>query len=356
MNQEKQERIKACLQELSTLLYEEADKSKLIDLEGIEKTVCSQVLELVSPEIALFLSNKKLEQSFGKTRKIKSLVGELTLKAKQLQRLGLKARSRLSPLLQKCCLRLSANESYQKAEIEIEALTGVKVGHSTQQKLVLSQDFQLPLALQAVSEVSVDGGKIRLRGQAKAGCHWRDYKTVRLQGIYYGAFFDDNQSLVDYVNSQRLVNPLVCLGDGHDGVWNLVREFGKPENFERWEILDWYHLKENLYKIGGSLKRLKAAENFLWQGQIDNTQALFIHCRGKQVKNFITYLNKHRSRIVNYSYYQAEELCSIGSGAVESAIKQIGARIKISGAQWNVESVNQILSVRCAYLNGLLAI
>ncbi|MBC1221918.1 hypothetical protein [Nostoc sp. UCD121] len=22
--------------------------------------------------------------------------------------------------------------------------------------------------------------------------YWRDYKTVRLQGIYYGAFFDDN--------------------------------------------------------------------------------------------------------------------------------------------------------------------
>ena len=41
MNQNKQERIKACLQELSTLLYEEVDKSKLTDLEGIEKTVRS---------------------------------------------------------------------------------------------------------------------------------------------------------------------------------------------------------------------------------------------------------------------------------------------------------------------------
>ncbi len=62
MSQEKQERIKACLQELATLLYSEADKSQLIDLEGIEKTVRTQVLELVSPEIALFLSNKKPEQ------------------------------------------------------------------------------------------------------------------------------------------------------------------------------------------------------------------------------------------------------------------------------------------------------
>jgi hypothetical protein len=84
---------------------------------------------------------------------------------------------------------------------------------------------------------------------------------VRLQSIYYGAFFDENQSLVDYVNA---------------------------------------------------------------------------------------YLDKHQTRIVNYSYYQAEQLCSIGSGA--------GVRIKISGAQWKIDSVKHILSVRCAYLNGLFAI
>jgi hypothetical protein len=89
-----------------------------------------------------------MEQTTGRkvsqTRKVKTLLGELTLKAKQLQRLGLKPRSRLSPLLQKCCLRLSAKESYQKAEVEIEALTGVKVGHRTQEKLVVEQDWELP--------------------------------------------------------------------------------------------------------------------------------------------------------------------------------------------------------------------
>ena len=87
--------------------------------------------------------------------------------------------------------------------------------------------------------------------------------------------------------------------------------------------MDWYHLKENLYKVGGSLKRLKAASTLLWQDQVEETKALFHHCRGKQVKNFIAYLEKHRSRIVNYSYYQAEQLCSIGSGAVESAINPL---------------------------------
>jgi hypothetical protein len=62
MTPDKQERIKACLRELATLLYSEADKSKLTDLEGIEKTVRSQILEHVGPEIALFLSNRQQEQ------------------------------------------------------------------------------------------------------------------------------------------------------------------------------------------------------------------------------------------------------------------------------------------------------
>ena len=53
----------------------------------------------------------------------------------------------------------------------------------------------------------------------------------------------------------------------------------------------------------------------------------------------------------NYDYYQTEGICSIGSGAVESTIKQIDRRLKISGAQWNESNVSQVLKHRCAYLN-----
>lgn len=62
MTTDKQERIEACIQELAVLLYEDADKSQLQDLESIEKTVRRQILERVSPEIAIFLSNKRQEQ------------------------------------------------------------------------------------------------------------------------------------------------------------------------------------------------------------------------------------------------------------------------------------------------------
>jgi hypothetical protein len=76
----------------------------------------------------------------------------------------------------------------------------------------VEEDWELPQGKQAVCEVRVDGGKVRLGGKPQPGWYWRDYKTLRLQGIYDGVFFDNNQSLVDYVNSQSLVNPLMCLG------------------------------------------------------------------------------------------------------------------------------------------------
>jgi hypothetical protein len=66
---EKQKRLKVCLQELATLLYEETDKSKLNDLESIEKTVRSVMLEQVSPNIALFLSNKQQKLESAKLEK-----------------------------------------------------------------------------------------------------------------------------------------------------------------------------------------------------------------------------------------------------------------------------------------------
>lgn len=281
-------------------------------------------------------------------------MGKLRVRQHQAEQLGLKRHSRISGGLEKACLRLSANESFQAAEADIAALTGIAVGHSTQQRLVGRQSFEFPEAKQGVSEMSIDGGKVRQRDLKDTDSPRRDYKAVRLQGIYYAAFYQDNDSLVDYVNAQRLLSPLVCLGDGHDGVWNLFSEIATCES--RCEILEWYHLKENIYKVGASLKRLAEAESLLWHGQVEAAKALFADCRRKQARNFEAYLTKHRTRIVNYAYYQTEQLCSIGSGAVESAVKQIGRRLQISGARWKIACVNPMLSLRCAYLNGQLAI
>ncbi len=134
-------------------------------------------------------------------------------------------------------------------------------------------------------------------------------------------------------------------------IWNLFREIGEEQ--ERIEILDWYHLIENLYKVGGSFHRIEEVKCFLWKGEVDDAISCFEGWSEPQVENFITYLNKHKHRIVNYGYFQ-EEGISIGSGSGSSQVKQIGFRVKIAGASWNSGNVPQVLRHRCAYPNGSL--
>ena len=96
-----------------------------------------------------------------------------------------------------------------------------------------------------------------------------------LDNVYSGASFQNNQDLIDATNSQKLLHPMYCLGDGQAGIWNIFKEIG--DNEQRQEILDWYHLKENLYNVGGLIKRLKLAETMLWQGKVDEVINLFIN-------------------------------------------------------------------------------
>lgn len=279
------------------------------------------------------------------------------MRRRQLEKLGVEAKSRISPLLQKCCLCLSANESFSQAEQDLFLLTGMKVGHSTLQRQVYREKEHLdfPDSPVAINEVCLDGGKVRLRTESLGEkCEWRDYQAARLSSVYYGATFRRKEELTAWIDSQVLTNPLICLGDGHSGVWNLFSRIATTQ--QRHEILDWFHLKENLFKVGGSLKRLRRVEAFLWRGEIEQAIALFRQECPKRARKFLAYVEKHRHRLVNYELVQTEHHISIGSGAVESAIKQIDRRLKISGSQWNPGSVSPMLRLRCAYLNGQLAI
>lgn len=197
--------------------------------------------------------------------------------------LKVKSHTQISPYLETCCVRSSANVSYENAAKDVEFFTGIRIPAKTQQRLVHRQEFSLPALTNEVKELSnevkelsVDGGKVRLRTPVGEACIWRDYKAVRLHGQATGAWFQDNAALVEWVLAQPLASPLTCIGDGHDGVWNIIKELASAEH--RREILDWYHLRENLYKVGGSLKRLRQAEALLWRGIVDAALNLFQNC------------------------------------------------------------------------------
>ena len=179
----------------------------------------------------------------------------------------MKPHTQISGHLEKCCLLLSANESYERAEQDIEVLTGMRISHSTQQRLVHRHSFPQAVVREPVEELSIDGGKVRLRRPKGEPCIWNDYKAVTLHGQATAAYFKENSALVDWVNHQPKAEIFSCLGDGHDGIWNLFSQIGTQK--QRYEILDWFHLMENLHKVGGSLKRLERVETFLWQGKVD---------------------------------------------------------------------------------------
>ena len=169
-----------------------------------------------------------------------SIVGKIKITTSQAEKLQLGIRKRRSPYLEKCCLLIASNQSYQRGEEDLEKLTGIKVSHSTLQRMVVKEEWSEVEVSEEIEEISLDGGMVRLRTPLKESSEWREYKAININNHLNLAFFKDNESIVSWLNSQQLAKPVRCLGDGHDGVWNIFAQVGKAESRE--EILDWYHL------------------------------------------------------------------------------------------------------------------
>jgi len=117
---------------------------------------------------------------------------------------------------------VSANVSYQHAEEDVELFTGIQVAAKTQQ-LVHRQTFEMPEVKQFVEELSVDGVRFA-SALPKGTLHLARIQGVRLHDLEaIRAYFQDNDALIEWVNHQ-LASPITCLGDGHDGVWNIIDE------------------------------------------------------------------------------------------------------------------------------------
>ena len=76
----------------------------------------------------------------GRIKTLKSTLGDLSITEKQADKLGCGSSSRLSPHLENCCLRLSANVAYKNAAQDIEYITGISVPAKTQQRLVQMEE------------------------------------------------------------------------------------------------------------------------------------------------------------------------------------------------------------------------
>lgn len=231
-------------------------------------------------------------------------------------------------------------------------LTGIRVSAKTQERMVKRAKLPVAVSPEPVSEMALDGGMVRVRTPQGEPSEWRQYHALRLNQEGIGmAWFKSPSSLLAWVSTLPVASLLYALGDGHCGIWSLFEQLPIPGSVD--EILDWFHLKENLYKVETTTEQLEAISSLLWEGRVSSARSELAEIDHVSAKRFSAYLERHTGRIPNYRYYQMEGL-PIGSGPVESLVKQIDARLQLAGAQWNTQSLPQMLKLRCAYLNQQL--
>ncbi len=74
MKPEKLERLKACLKEAASILYEETTE-EMHNLEDVERVVRQHLVEQVGPEIGHFLSAESLKPNGVESGKLKAASG-----------------------------------------------------------------------------------------------------------------------------------------------------------------------------------------------------------------------------------------------------------------------------------------
>jgi hypothetical protein len=150
---------------------------------------------------------------------------------------------------------------------------------------------------------------------------------------------------------------LVFVCDGAVWIWKLVTQY-YPNALQ---IVDWFHAADRLQRVAQSAfphlperkEWLDAVTADLWAGQvpavIQACERLASHCA--EAQQAVCYFTNNMARM-QYAQFRAAGYM-IGSGTIESACKQIVTqRLKLPGAQWEVEGAVLTAKARAAYLSG----
>lgn len=153
------------------------------------------------------------------------------------------------------------------------------------------------------------------------------------------------------------VQELVFVCDGATWIWKLVSHY-YPNAIQ---IVDWYHAEERLERIaeetfsdlGECQPWLEKITEALWLGNVEFVieACQSISKKSALAKQALTYFNNNMERM-RYAQFRAAGYL-IGSGVIESGCKQIvSRRLKLPGAQWNLDGAILTAKARCVWLSG----
>lgn len=149
------------------------------------------------------------------------------------------------------------------------------------------------------------------------------------------------------------------LGDGAAWIWNLAA----THFYDSHQVVDWYHAKEHLVSAvyllegegtEGAKRRLREWEQMLYQGHaLRIAQYLEAEAERRpqreEIQQEAGYFRNNYRRM-NYLEMR-EEGWVIGSGMVESGVKQFKARFAGPGMRWSRIGAERLLPVRAAVMS-----
>lgn len=234
---------------------------------------------------------------------------------------------------------------------------------------------------------SVDGGRVQTRAPKGQPQPWRELKigawfqargeppkkpdgawAIKAHDItYYSDILPAEQfgnimwaTGVEHGADQAL--ELIILGDGARWIWDLA-DLHFPQAIQ---IVDWFHACEYLAPVAkrafnNSTQQedwIRKVRDKLWLGKLDEVIAackehvqLHLKAEDDPAQQAVTYFSNNRQRM-DYPTYRKNGY-QIGSGTIESAVKQIASqRMKVSGARWNLQSARMVAKARAAFLSG----
>jgi hypothetical protein len=229
--------------------------------------------------------------------------------------------------------------------------------------------------------IMTDGAAVNTRVEDKDGSTWRENKTAivftdkdlqkRKDGNNiitrkeYTVLLGSAEEFKKYVLSAAVragygsVKNVVIIADGAAWIRNMANELFPDAT----QILDLFHLKENIYTYAkhkftqNEKEYVPWAENFITKiesGKV--TEALELLPEQETlpagVVNLRTYISNNLEKI-NYPEYKSKGYF-VGSGAIEAANKVIvQRRLKQAGMRWGVSGAQAVLSLRAKVESNL---
>ena len=145
---------------------------------------------------------------------------------------------------------------------------------------------------------------------------------------------------------------LVAVCDGAQWIWRLVADLFPVCT----QIVDWFHARHNLSQLTHAClpdedlahKSFQQLSDKLFRGQISDIIQF-----GQAHQQSTTYFHNHQRRM-QYQQFQAQGF-PIGSGGVESGIKQYKHRLVGAGMRWSRRGAQRLMVIRSAILSDTFA-